>query len=329
MKKTILILAVLSLASFLARSSETDNYLAWDQTLKDSSTEINRYYNDLIVQELKKINRRPFIRKSCVRVATWIGKKMISGNQKHTDHWIKGNKNIDKYPKYGGHRWDYLKSSIYKNVWKLGTNIGPTININSIYTGSDKISHFLGIGYLYYLRYNLHLKLNRNRNLSSAVKKLNALKKAIEFGLYTEKFILGESHMSSGVFSYGDMESNYQGLLFFKSFCEGETPRLQKKRGRWQWMRNLDIRNYVNPKWDETYYSNHYTKARWNHVKPFLLKYCSQRTHPIVMAKMDHYNQIDKPSFSSRFLEARVKNGQAPGLAEHSLNKLCQSEGLN
>jgi len=329
MKNTILILMTLGLTSFLVQSSETDNYLAWDKTLKDSSSEINRYYNALIVQELKKINRRPFIRKSCERVATWIGKKIISGNQKHTDHWVKENKKIDKYPDYGVDRWDYLENSIYKNVWKLGTNLSPTLNINGIYAGSDKISHYLGVGYLYYLRYNLHLRLNRKRNLSSSVKKLNAVKKAIEFGLYTEKFILGESNLSSGVFSYGDMESNYQGLLFYKSFCEGKAPRLQKKRGRWQWVRNLDIRNYVNPKWDETFYSNHYTNARWHHVRPFLLKYCDQRTHPVVMAKMDYYKRIDKPSFSSRFLEARVENGQAPGLAEHSLNELCRSKGLN
>ena len=319
----------LSLTSFSAQSSETDNYLAWDKTLKDSSIEINRYYNDLIVQEIKKINRRPFVRKSCKRVATWIGKKIVSGNQKHTDHWIKGNKNIDKFPKLETNRWDYLKNSIYKNVWKLGTNLSPTINIDGIYTGSDKISHYLGIGYTYYLRYNLHLKLNRKGNLSKAVNTLNAVKKAIEFGLYTEKFILGETNWSSGVFSYGDMESNYQGLLFYRSFCEGKAPRLQKRRGRWQWVRNLDIRNYVNPKWDETYYSNHYTKARWRHVKPFLLKYCGKRTHPVVMAKMDYYRQIDKPSFSSRFLEARIKNGQAPDLAEHSLNELCKSKDFN
>lgn len=320
---------VLLLLTLNAYSSETDNYISWDRDLADSRQEINRFYNKLIREVLVKINKRRFFRlKSCSATTVAIGRALGRADQKYTDHWVKKNKNIDQFPLQGFDKWDYLKKSIYKKVLKLGVNLSPTINIDGIYTGSDKISHFFGVGWLYYARYQLALKMNRKRNIPEQNKTMVAIKEALEFGLLTERVYLGEGAMASGVFSYGDMESNYQGFRFYRNLCETKNPYLKKEGKNWKMIRDFDIRNYVGPKWDETYYTNHYTKARWKHVQPYLLKYCPWRYNPKVKARMEYYKSIDTPSHSSRYLEARVKDNQAPNRVEHSLDELCRKHGF-
>tara|TARA_Y100001970_G_scaffold285746_1_gene406287 strand:- start:1471 stop:2508 length:1038 start_codon:yes stop_codon:yes gene_type:complete len=312
-------------------ASETDNYLAWDKEIQDSTEEINRYYNELMVNALRKVKRRPFMRKKCERVATWIGKSIVKIDQKYTDHWVKKNKKIDRFPKYGTKKWDYLKKTIYKKVLKLGVNMSPTININGIYMGSDKISHFFGIGLVYYGFYLKKLKTMKMKKSSLPIQKrqMKAVKHALDLGILTERVFLGESAMASGVFSYGDMESNYQGLKFFRSLCEGKTPRIKKvSKHTWKLVRPLDIKSYANPKWDETFYSNHYQKSRWKHVKPYLKKYCKDRFKPIVRERFEYYKSIDYESFSSRYLKEKAKAGKLPDPLEHSLDRLCQNQQI-
>tara|TARA_Y100001958_G_C21183027_1_gene512568 strand:+ start:358 stop:1380 length:1023 start_codon:yes stop_codon:yes gene_type:complete len=311
------------------KASETDNYLSWDKEIKDSTEEINRYYNELMRSALRKVKRRPFMRKKCERVATWIGKGIVKIDQKYTDHWVKKNKKIDRFPKYGTKKWDYLEKTIYKKVLKLGVNMSPTININGIHMGSDKISHFFGMGlvyYGYYLKKLKTLKIKKS-SLQKDQKQLEAVKHALDLGILTERVFLGESAMASGVFSYGDMESNYQGLKFFRSLCEGKNPRIKKvAKHTWKLVRPLNIKDYANPKWDETFYSNHYQKSRWKHVKPYLKKYCNDRFKPIVKERFEYYKSIDYESFSSRYLKQKAREGKLPDPLEHSLDRLCQSQ---
>jgi hypothetical protein len=327
--KIINITVLFLLIALNLHGSETDNYISWDKYIQDSTQEINRHYNELIRKTLRKINKRRFFRKSsCPKVTIAIGQALGRIDQKYTDHWIKKNKKIDQFPKQGFDNWDYLEDSIYKKAKKLGVNLSPTINIDGIYTGSDKISHFFGVGWLYYARYQLALKMNRRRDIPKQNKKIVAIKEALEFGLLTERIYLGEGPMASGVFSYGDMESNYQGFRFYRNLCEEKNSYLKKEGKNWKMVRDFDIRKYVGPKWDETYYTNHYTKARWKHVQPYLIKYCLWRLNPKIKARMEYYKSIDKPSHSSRYLEVKVKDGQAPNRVEHSLDELCKKHGF-
>lgn len=327
---TSFIIATL-LTQVSVQSSETDNYLAWDKEIQDSTKEVNRYYNQLMMEALIKVKRRPFMRKKCERVATWIGKAIVKIDQKYTDHWVKKNKKIDRFPKYGTKKWDYLQKTIYKKVLKLGVNMSPTININGIYMGSDKISHFFGMGFVYYGVYLKKLKTMKIKKSSLPIQRrqIEAVKHALDLGVVTERVFLGESAMASGVFSYGDMESNYQGLKFYRSLCEGKNPRLKKiAKHTWKLIKPLDIKDYANPKWDETFYSNHYQKSRWKHVKPYLKKYCGGRFKPIVKERFEYYKSIDYESFSSLYLKEKAKAGKLPDPLEHSLDRLCQNQQI-
>jgi len=49
-----------------------------------------------------------------------------------------------------------------------------------------------------------------------------AMQMAIAMGIYGEIYILGK--LSSGVFSYADLESNYQGFLFALYLCNSGEP---------------------------------------------------------------------------------------------------------
>ena len=85
------------LAPVALKGSETDNYLAWDKEIQDSTSEINSFYNGLIRKSLRTVSKRPFLRNKCERVAFWIGKNIVKASQKYTDHWVKKNKNIDQF----------------------------------------------------------------------------------------------------------------------------------------------------------------------------------------------------------------------------------------
>ena len=49
-----------------------------------------------------------------------------------------------------------------------------------------------------------------------------AMQMAIAMGIYGEKYILGK--ISTGVFSFADLESNYQGFLFALDLCNSGEP---------------------------------------------------------------------------------------------------------
>ncbi len=53
-----------------------------------------------------------------------------------------------------------------------------------------------------------------------------------EYGSQMEWLILGK--MVTGIISPADLESNYQGFVFYQQMCHGDEPLLYRQQDRWR-----------------------------------------------------------------------------------------------
>ena len=309
------LLLLLTLA-FSAHALETDNYLTWDKTLPESADDVNA----LIRSEIEEVIATKHDL-SCRQITFRIANRFKTTPQRklfenHLQHHI-----ADKM--YPTHPY-YLRESIYRNTLRLylsKSGLSPNLQVNGIYFGVDKLSHFGSTGRRYLKHYLKKLK----KGYSSE----EAEKSAIRFGLSNEARILGL--WPSGTFSYGDMEANYQGFLFYKSLClDEENSYLKKEEGSWKLVKTPDIRNYVNPYWDETFNLSFRTRGMWNITSQVIRKeYCSLKESAPVQTRFQYYRGLGHTGRSLIYIEELKKSRyyQAPDPSTtQSVEKLCARE---
>lgn len=135
--------------------------------------------------------------------------------------------------------WDAFPYYITKDT------LGAAININGYVVGADKFGHFFGQGYTYFKR--TYLDLNAS------------LEKAIANGHESESLYFGLQ--TTGVYSYGDLSANYEGMRFWKKLIGKRTnledtkidsnPYVKCINNKWVINNPIDWNEYVSPAWDE------------------------------------------------------------------------------
>jgi hypothetical protein len=299
---------------------ETDNYITWQLQLQDSSDLVNQYINSQIQEELnEQVKRKKNI--SCEKLTLNIAERFRT--QPPVTHpledWL--HEHLDEtmiYPKSGE---QYRTKSIYRQLYRFYlryVKLAPNVQINGVYLGTDKLSHFVSTGRRYFEHYNKLIKKNVSPEL--------ALQDTIRFGLKNERTFLGT--WSSGVFSYADMEANYQGLIFYQKFCHSDYPFLaQDQQGVWYQQNQVNIRDYVNPYWDETFNPSWRVPKNWKKTAPTIKKlYCQERQSPLVTARFELYQQWQHQSYSLNYITQLQVQGHklAPDpLLQQSFEKLC------
>ncbi|MBF0361596.1 MAG: hypothetical protein HQK49_11325 [Oligoflexia bacterium] len=298
-------------------AEETDNFLSWGEKISDSSELINRHFNQIIERRLDKINRS-IINRSCWRVAMKIAIDTNGWIESNTSHWINKNPEIDRIPRYPTNQREYLDKSIYRENYRKLFNSCPTINMNGIYFGSDKISHFFGMGIVYFMSYL--------RGLHNSLEKNDIYERVTDLGIKSEMGLTGLK--SSGVLSYADIEANFQGLRFFENLCDGDDPYLDVVDGEWVMKRELDLREYINPFFDESYYDNVYSTKRWSLVKEYLLPFCEKKkSDSEVIERFKRYDKIInnmKLNFSHKYIDKLMLEGDIPSQNERTFKSLCK-----
>ncbi len=282
----VLLLTFLSLSEALAL--ETDNYIVWGKELNDSSQAINQYLKDEIQLALKESKPQ----ESCLGVTKKIAKRFKSYLVHHNpvENWVIEHLGAEfLYPV----NMNYVSQSIYQDPFrsyipKFG--LSPNIQVNGYYFGTDKLSHFASTGMTYYLHY-----LRERKNHVEDI----AVVKAMELGVLDERTLHG--HWASGVFSYADLEANYQGFLFYKNLCSRLT-----KNSEWILRDAPQIQSYVSGLWDESYYLSYRLPENWEKVAPVLkAHYCPRKAEPKVLARFNYYSETHPHSHSWRYLEAK------------------------
>lgn len=312
-----LALALLCLAVPVSGAAfETDQYLALEAEVADSAEVINSYLN----QELEGfLERSPVARLECTEIAPRFYRYLFRGLMaSRLQKFLKTDPAVDRFPdglKYGEH----LERSVYRKPWfPFFLPLSPTIRVGEVRFGLDKFGHFFGFG----RRYHRHYQRLRSRGVSSE----EALRRVIRNGLRQERFFVGG--WADGVFSYGDLEANYQGFLLARHFCEGAEPVLERIGALWRVRREIDIRDYVTPGYDESYNNNHYPAPRWKRVRPILVsEYCDRYFSPAVQARWMRYRKLERPNPSKRLISEYFEQKGTNLQQAQSMDSICKPRG--
>ncbi len=310
-------LACLALA-LPAGALETDQYYAWRRPLADSSDALNAKINFELQDALRGINGKNDGRDaSCQDVVEAIHSRYALFIFQKIELWAQRTAVLSRIPVDQSEEFAYRKNWIYGQIawYDLSRSVppSPTIEIAGVRLGTDKISHFFSEGH-YYLEW---YESARERGLSHDA----AVEFAVRRGIAIETTVLGG--VISGVISPADLEANYQGLGWYIALCGGEAPLLERRDAGWVLREPFDLRPYVSPEWDESYFPNVVMKGRWSRVKPEIERHCAELGDPAVRARRAAYAARDTHTYTEEVLDQMVQNGQLADPADFGIERLC------
>jgi hypothetical protein len=297
--------------------------MLWGKSLNDISAYLNSFLNQRTWQTIQAINQLPLQQRQQLSCDA-VHKKIVDSYNKNKgldfiseiERRVYDEPQLARYPPITYSKFDVIDASIYKRsqLFKLKM-FGINININGIHLGVDKLDHIVRTGYSYFE----HYQKQRQRGASL----LDAEIAAIEKGITQEKTYFG--YWVSGVFSYADLEANYQGLRLHQNFCSGSQAYLQRRNNNtWRFNRLIDLKYYVNPWFDESYNNSAYLQRRFKSVYPELKRYCVWQKSTWLQQRNQYYQYWQgKESFSVRYLQQLQKYGKLDSPMPFHLNTIC------
>jgi hypothetical protein len=304
-----------------AHATETDQYFAIDKSPRDSLGVLNEKINRDILGALDLVNRGgDWERVSCEDVSLRVYQRFrISGLHK-IELWAENTPRIDRSPLREEYGRFLRESSVYRNSrfwdWGLTFGVRPTFNVDGVHMGADKLSHFFQTGWKYHKRFRAFL--------AAGVPEPEALERVVRYGVGTEYGSLGLG--ATGVFSFGDLEANYQGFRFYRSLCEAGSPRLVKTSEGWRLRRPFDWREYLSPRLDESCNNSTFTPKRWSEVRANLRRaYCPRLDTDVFRQHFQRCARFSREpdDFNARYLRELSALGQVPHQEDFSLWAAC------
>jgi len=294
----VLLFLILSVPAFVG-AYETDQFNNRQQEIKDSTSIMNYQVTLAIASTVIDVYGSP----DKMKVVNSIYHK-IGG-----EHWV------DKLERFAMDSDEVERlstpphDSIYSGLPIYATRVagffgvGPTMKINNVLVGTDKLGHFLSQGRKFYRRW---------------VKQGDEAK-AAEQSAYTERAIFGQ--MTTGSYSNADLVANYEGFLFYRSLFEdnivaGKPAILAWENDHWIMQRPFDWADYVNDYWDEALNINAYDALLYSSMKTRLLTFCDS-----YWANPELYVVHDEET-----LKYRYRNLQLRDTSELRLNNICATE---
>ena len=315
---TLVALVLSSVIGIPAVSLESDQYYAWGRELPDSTDVLNSKVRLEIDRVLKAVNSKKSGKGvSCEGVVERIVPRFRKFIFQDIELWAVNSSLVARIPATAEEELEFRKHYLYRNTHALdvGTKVppSPTIELHGVRLGTDKLSHFFSEGWMYYKWYRKYRK--------SGLSVEEAERRVIRRGIWWERTILGS--VSSGVFSIGDLEANYQGLRFLAAMCEGDSPALKRDETGWRYVDAFDFRNYVSPSWDESYQPPIFGKRRWKKVRPALVEYCPMLHDPRVIRQRAEYSRRDRDTPTKREVRKLVEAGRLRDPRQFALDAHC------
>lgn len=295
---------------------ETDQYYAWGRPLADSTDAVNARFNlelELAIASFPA-DRPP---KTCRQVAVAYRKRMRFLLLHEIQVWAWNSEWVDRIPNGGEEQREYRQTNLYSNHPLIDTGtwmpFTPTLEVAGVRMGTDKLAHLVSSGWTYYKEYHRGLKKGETPE--------EAKRRAVNRGIIEESLILGK--LASGVTAIPDLEVNYAGMHFYLDLCDVEDPILKLGEDGWFISRPVDLRDYVTPRWDESYQPPIYTKGRWRKVRPVLETYCDRLSDPQVVAMRRRYRERDTRSLVGELVAERVADGKLQDPAQFGIEAVC------
>ena len=231
--------------------------------------------------------------------------------------WAWNSQYVDRIPNGGEEQREYRRTNLYSNHPLIDTGtwmpFTPTIEVAGIRFGTDKLAHFVSSGWTYYGEYRKSLNNGENSDESE--------RNAVLRGILEERLILGK--MASGVQSIADIEASANGMYLYRDLCDAEDPILKLEENGWVISRPVDLRDYVTPRWDESFQPPIYGKRRWRKVRPVLETYCDRLDDPQVVEMRRRYRERYGRSLVAEVVAERVAEGKLPDPEQFSLEAVC------
>lgn len=247
----LVITSVLSISSQSAFSAEVDQFTLRGWPLKDSSELLNLKANKAIQSALKLANGKG---EGCSEKILYKALRVHFNNhiQGKLTKDILADENIAKrsvkltdsiYQDWS--KWDGIGMGS-KVLSKKAVTMSGEMRVGEQFIGVDKLEHMWGQGYAYF--------------------KINYLKekgeiKAVKVGAAKEKIYLGGNKLANGVFSYGDLGANFNGMRFWNHMLLKQDdvlgadknigPYISCTNDSWTQVEEIDLKNYVDDSMDE------------------------------------------------------------------------------
>lgn len=251
---------------------ETDQYNLPSEPLADIGDEVAEYVQENLQKAADKLNAKISVARKCLENK----EKNCQNNKKESEKLAEYESDEalakEVYKLLGAGIIPFTKSGTWMNshrfksqparyttsfgdsIYKLApTNyltISPTVKIYNAQFGTDKIAHIFQQGFSYYTKYKRGLRENLSEN--------EAVKKAVNWGKFSEKTYFGT--MVSGVYSNGDLASNYAGMKFYLNLTNQikignnlVNPMFVKENGFWKFVGDKD---FLKP-----FVGNHFNEA--------------------------------------------------------------------
>lgn len=314
-----LVPAVLLLAGGGAAALETDQFYAWRRPLRDGADAVNAWMRGEIAAAVADANRAGA--DSCEDVAQRVRRRLYFFIFQEIELWATQTPDLDRVPDGFEEALAYRDNYLFRtdNPFDLASWMppSPTIEIGGVRLGTDKLSHFASVGWIYHRRYR--------DALDEGMEPESAAAHAIRFGVLSEKTIFGAS--STGALSIADLEANYQGMLFYDGLCNGGRPMLVPGPEGWTVVRAFDLRDHVTPEWDESWNPPVYRKRRWARVRAVLSTYCADLDDPFVAARRADYRARDRETPTERVLAELIQRGRLEDPRRFDIEAVCRENG--
>jgi hypothetical protein len=316
--RAILFAATLLLAAVPSSALETDQYWAWGRPLADSTDAVNAKFNLELERAIASfpVDRPP---ESCRKVSIAYRKRMRFILMHEIQIWAWNSALVARIPDGSEEQREYRKTNLYSNhplidpaTWMPYT---PTIMVAGVRMGTDKLAHFVSSGWTFYGEYR--------KGLAKGATPDEAERRAVRRGIVEESLILGG--MTSGIQAIADLEASHAGLRFYRDLCDADEPILRREEGRWRISRPVDLRDYVTPRWDESFQPSVFGKARWRKVRPLLESYCGRLDDPLVVQERRLYRERDEDSLVAEIVAQRVAEGRYPDPAQFGIEAVCSA----
>jgi len=301
-----------------AAALETDQFYAWTRPLNDATAAINERINADVAEALARLNAHHDAASCPCRTAeNAIRNYFDYGVIARPELWATKTSLLDRVPATPEEEPRFRRAYLYGKTSPFDPVLwmppSPTIEIAGIRIGADKLGHFFSDGAWTEGAYR--------RALQRGASEAEALTQAVRYSVATERSIWGT--VTSGILSLGDLEANFQGLLFYRGLCGGAHPTLRRTPDGWRLERPFDIRDYVSPEWDESWQPNVYTRSRWEKVRPVMLRYCTLLQDPEVRRRRTGYAAQDRETPTETIVRQLVASGKIADPRQFSIEGAC------
>lgn len=305
------------LASAPTSALETDQQYGWGRPLADSTDVVNAKFNlelERAVSELPPASPP----EECSAVAAAYRKRLRSLLLHPIMLWAWNSSLVHKIPADPDEHRIYRRTNLYSNhpVIDPGSWMpyAPTISVGGIRFGVDKLSHFVSSGWTYYATYRKALA-GHDTDVDEAVRA------AVRRGILEESLLLGGATVGS--LAVADVEAAFEGLNFYRDLCEPPDQILARGPEGWVVTRPIDLRDYVNPRWDESFQPPVYSRSRWRKVRPMFEGYCERLEDPQVVEMLARYRSIDRETVVGKVVKELVSEGKLKDPAQFGFEAVC------